>query len=125
MEKKPHNYIIYLLSYLYIFIGYSYIIYYVSYNIRITNKLEGWAYMIAVALMYFIGYSVINHLLIKKILSNKLLIIIEVLLFVSMFTLVISDFMYEEYLHFKYLQRTMPVRVIPGDAIRMFMGIWI
>ena len=87
MEKKPHNYIIYILSYLYIFIGYSYIIYYISYHIRITNKPEGWAYMIAVALIYFIIYSVINHIFISKVLSHKLLIIIEALLFVSMFTL--------------------------------------
>lgn len=116
MEKKPHNYIIYILSYLYIFIGYSYIIYYISYHVRITNKPEGWAYMIAIALIYFIIYSVINHIFISKILSHKLLIIIEALLFVSMFTLIISDFRYEVYLHFKYIQRTMPIKVTPGPG---------
>lgn len=113
MKKKTQNYIKYLLSFLYIFIGYCYIIYYISYHIRIVNKLEGWAYMIAIALLYFIGYSIINHLLIKRILSNKLLVIIEVLLFVSMFTLIISDFMYEEYRHLKYLQKAMPVTITP------------
>lgn len=113
MGRKSQNYIKYLLSYLYIFIGYCYIIYYISFHIRITNKLEGWAYMIAISLMYFVGYTLINHLLIKKILSTKLLIIIEVLLFVSMFTLIISDFMYEEYIHLKYLQGISSVTITP------------
>ena len=108
MKKKPNNIIIYLLSYLYIFIGYSYIIYYISYNIRIANKSEGWACIIAIALMCFIAYLVVNHLLMSKILSHKLLIITEALLFVSMLTLIISDLRYEE-----YLQRTMSVTFTP------------
>ena len=86
----------------------------ISYTIRITNKPEGWAYMIAAALMYFIVYSIINHLIISKAISHKLLIIIEALLFVSMLTLIISDFKYEEYLHLKYIQSTMPIKVTPG-----------
>ena len=44
---------------------------------------------------------------------NKLLIIIEALLFVAMLTLVISDFKYEDYRHLEYLQRTKSVTVTP------------
>lgn len=44
-----------------------------------------------------------KHILIRRVISNKLLIIIEVLLIVSMLTLIISDVRYEEYLHYKYL----------------------
>ena len=103
MEKKLRNYIICLLSYLYIAIGYSYIIYFISYYVRIANKPLGWAYMVAIALIYLIVYTVINHIFIRRVISNKLLIIIEVLLFVSMLTLIISDLRYEEYLHYKYI----------------------
>lgn len=103
MEEKLRNYIIYLLSYLYIAIGYSYIIFFISYYVRIANKPLDWACMIAIALIYFIVYTVINHILIRKVIANKLLILIEVLLLVSMLTLIISDFGYEEYLHYKYL----------------------
>lgn len=116
MRKKTYDYIIYMLSYLYIFVCYSFIIYYISYTIRITNKPEGWVYMIAAALMYFIVYSIINHLIISKAISHKMLIIIEALLFVSMLTLIISDFKYEEYLHLKYIQSTMPIKVTPGPG---------
>lgn len=110
---KRHKYLLYLFSYLYIFISFSYIIYYISYTIRITNKPEGWALMLFNALMYFIVYTTINHTIIRRIISNKLLIIIEALLFVAMLTLVISDWKYEDYLHLKYLQRTVPITVTP------------
>lgn len=105
-KKKRDQYLLYVLAYTYIFIGFSGIIYYISYTIRITNKLEGWAVMLFNALLYFIAYAIINHLItIKTISSHKLLITIEALLFVAMLTLVISDWKYESYQHLKYLQK--------------------
>lgn len=67
-------------------------------------------------LLSVIVYTAINHIFIRRMLSNKLLIIIEVLLFVSIIILIISDFRYEAYLHFKYIQSTMPVKVTPGPV---------
>lgn len=96
---------------MYLILGYSYIVYYISYTIRITNKLEGWAVMIGIVLLYFLAYMGINHILIRRILSNKLLIIIDVLLFVTLLTIVISDWEYEAYLHIKYQQRSIPISV--------------
>lgn len=69
--------------------------------------------MIALALICFTAYLIINHLFISKVLSHKSLIIIEALLFASMLTLIISDFRYDEYLHIKYMQNTVPVIVAP------------
>jgi hypothetical protein len=98
MKKEHLNYLLKIISYLYIFIGYSYIILFVSYNICITDKPEGWAIMLFCALLCFIAYTAINHILISRIIkSHKLLIIIEALLFITMLTLVISNFMYESY----------------------------
>jgi len=109
MKKKHQKYLLYILSYLYLFIGFSFIIFYISYDIRITNKPMGWAIMLFNALLYYIAYVAINHILIKRIInsSNKLLIIIEALLFVAMLTLVISDLRYENYLHIQWFQKTM------------------
>ena len=111
IKKKKHKYLLKLFSYIYILIGFSYIIYFISYNIRIANKLEGWAVMMFNALLYFIAYVVINHTLVRMLISNKLLMIIEILLFGAILTLLISDWKYEAYLHLKYLQRTMPVTI--------------
>lgn len=111
MCNKAQRYTKYLLSMMYLILGYSYIVYYISYTIRITNKLEGWAVMIGIVLLYFLAYMGINHILIRRILSNKLLIIIDVLLFVTLLTIVISDWEYEAYLHIKYQQRSIPISV--------------
>lgn len=113
MKKKKHKCLLCILSYLYLFVGFSYIIYYISYNIRITNKLEGWAVMVFVALLYFVVYVAINHILIRKLMSNRLLMIIEAFLFAAMLTLLISDLNYDHYRHLEYLQRTKPAAVIP------------
>ncbi len=116
---KRLNYLRKLLSYLYIFTGFLCIIYYISYNIRITNKPEGWAIMLFNAVLCFIAYIAINHVFIRRIISNRFLIVIEALLFSAMLTLVISDVRYEDYQHQKYLQRTMSktITITPGHEL--------
>ena len=69
--------------------------------------------MLFLVLLCFIVYTAINHILIRRIISNRLLIFIEALLFFSMFTLVISDVRYEQYVHLKYIQRTQPIIATP------------
>lgn len=113
MKKNIRQNIKYIFAYLYLILGYLYFIYVISYTIRITNKPEGWAALLFFVLLCFIVYTAINHIFIRRIISNKLLIFIEVLLFFSMFTLVISDVMYEQYVHFRYIQRTKPIIVTP------------
>lgn len=116
MGKKLRNYVIYLLSYFYVVIGYSCIIYFISYYIRVEDEPFGWMVRQCEGLLLFIAYVAINHIFVRRVISNKLLIIIEVLLIVSMLTLIISDFWYEEYLHFKYIQSTVPIKVTPGPG---------
>ncbi len=102
MKEKKHKRLLYVLSYLYIFFGFSYIINYISYHIRITNKPLGWVVLLFDTLVYFAVYIAINHILIRKVISSKLLLMIEALLFVAMLTLVISDLEYEIYLNYRY-----------------------
>ncbi len=116
---KRLNYLRKLLSYLYIFTGFLCIIYYISYNIRITNKPEGWAIMLFNAVLCFIAYIAINHVFIRRIISNKFLIVIEALLFSAMLTLVISDVRYEVYLDQEYLRKTTP-RLLPSHPVMSF-----
>lgn len=113
IKEKKQKRLSHILPYLYLFVGFSYIIYYISYTIRITNKIEGWALMMFIALLYFIAYVAINHILIKRILPIKLLIVIEALLFISILTLVISDWNFEHYLYLKYLHQNLPATSLP------------
>lgn len=113
MKKKTQKYLLCILSYLYLFVGFSYIIYYISYNIRITNKPLGWVLMIFYALLFFAVYIAVNHIFIRRVISNRLLLLIEALLFVAMLTLVVSDWMYDYYLHLQYIQKTMTAMAAP------------
>lgn len=117
MKKNIRQNIKYIFAYLYLILGYLCFIYVISYNIRIANKPEGWAVLLFLVLLCFIVYTAINHIFIRRIISNKLLIFIEALLFFSMFTLVISDVMYEQYVHLKYIQRTQPIIVTPYNEL--------
>ena len=102
--KKNKKEILRVLSYLFVVGGFSYIIFFISYYIRITNKLEGWFFMLCIAVFYFIVYIALNHILIRRVISNKFLLMVEALLFVSMLTLVISDMSYEAFRHKRYLE---------------------
>lgn len=93
-----------ILVYLYIIFFYSYIIYNFSFYVRITNKLEGWAMLVGETLLYIIVFIIVNHVIVKRVLSTKTLIIIEVLLILTVVTLIGSDLMYDECMHLKYLQ---------------------
>mgnify|MGYP006962266544 CR=1 FL=1 len=53
MKENVRKIIGIIIAYIYLLVGYSYIIYYVSYTIRITCKPLGWAMMLAIALMFF------------------------------------------------------------------------
>ena len=97
--KKNKQQIIKYIAYLYLILGYSSIIFFLSYCLQTGTKPIGWLLIITMGLIYFIAYSAINHLLISKVLSNRLLIIIEVLLIASMLALIISDGIYENAPH--------------------------
>ena len=118
-QMKRPNYLRELLSYLYIFTGFLCIIYFISYNIRIAIKPLGWAIMLFIAVLCFIAYVTINHILIRRIISNRFLIVIEALLFSAMLTLVISDVRYEAYLDQEYLRKTTP-RLLPSHPVMSF-----
>ena len=93
------------LSYLYLTLAFSYIVFFISYTIRTAVKPIGWAIILFFTLIFFIAYIAINHIIINRVITNKLLIIIEVFLFVAILTLIFSDVRYEHYLHIQYLQR--------------------
>ena len=95
MRAEIRHRILQICAYLYLVTGYAYIIYNFSYIVRITNKPLGWFMLNVGTLDLFAIYVLINHLLVKKIISTKILYVFEVLLFIAFFTLWWSDIMYE------------------------------
>ena len=82
-------------AYLYLLLGYATIIYLFSYYVREAVKPISWAIITALALVGYFVYLIINHLLIKRVISKKILIGIELLLLLTLFVLWWSDIMYE------------------------------
>lgn len=118
--KKNKKEILRVLSYLFVVGGFSYIIFFISYYIRITNKLEGWFFMLCIAVFYFIVYIALNHILIRRVISNKFLLMVEALLFVSMLTLVASDLSYGAFRDKRNQQRRKSTTVtIDSEAMQM------
>ena len=84
-----------IISYLYLFISYAAIIYNFSYNIKIMAKPIGSLLLCLYTIGYCIIYAIINHLVIKIVVSNRVLLLIEWLLFVTLCVLWWSDIKYE------------------------------
>ena len=115
MKKKLQKNLIIILAYLYIFIGFSYIIHFVSFNFQtVYNPLNtfGWPFVLFDALLYFIAYVIINHTLIRRVIKPyKLLKIIETLLFAAILTVIVTDLINEANLSFEDHQRIAPIYV--------------
>lgn len=84
-----------VISYLYLFISYAAIVYNFSYYIRIMAKPIGSLLLSMQTIGYCITYVIINHLVIKIVVSNRVLLLIEWLLFVTLCVLWWSDIKYE------------------------------
>lgn len=81
-------------AYIYLLCVFAAIIYNFAYAIRIVAKPLGMIVLISQSIGYEIVYVIINHLFIKKVVSNKILIAIEVLLFIALCTVWWADIMY-------------------------------
>lgn len=83
------------IGYIYVYSSYIAMVYFFSYKIRMLAKPIGLALLVVSTLGFYAVYIVINHLIIKKIISKKVLITIEILLLITLYTLFESDIMFE------------------------------
>ena len=83
------------ISYAYLFISYIAITYNFSYKIRTAAKPLGDFILILDTSIYLIVYMAINHIVIKRIIPQKTLCIIEFILFITLCVLWWSDLMFE------------------------------
>ncbi len=93
--KSKNRILMTCVSYCYAFITYIAIIYNFSYKVRIVAKPLGDFILIVDTLIYLIVYMIINHIVIKRIIPQKILCIIEFILFITLCVLWWSDLMFE------------------------------
>lgn len=84
-----------LLAYICLFICYIAIVFDWSYKILTANKPLGLLFVSMHTLAYYLFYVIFNHLIIKRFISNRIIVIIEILLFVTIFTILFSNAIWE------------------------------
>lgn len=82
-----------LLALLYIICSYIFITYFLSYNILVVKgePLSQWLIVIGAALMFYVVYVIINHLVIKRVFSEKTIVVADVFLLVNILMMVVSS----------------------------------
>lgn len=92
MKWNIRKFIKRLLALLYIICSYIFITYFLSYNIREVNgePLSQWLIVIGAALMFYVVYVIINHLVIKRVFSEKTIVVADVFLLVNILILTVS-----------------------------------
>lgn len=80
------------LAYMYLFIAYGFMTLYFSYNIRIAVKPLGFMAISLITIGAYFLYFVINHILIRLVISHKTLIIFDLLALIMLVCIAISDF---------------------------------
>lgn len=93
--KRKYRILMTCVSYCYVYISYIAITYNFSYKIEVMAKPLGVFILILDTSIYFIVYMAINHIVIKRIIPQKTLCIIEFILFITLCVLWWSDLMFE------------------------------
>lgn len=84
-------------AYLYLYIAFMAIVYYRTYIIWIAVKPISFILEIFTSLGYVILYGIVNHLLMKKIVGLKVVVIFETILFILIFVLAHCNAYYENH----------------------------
>lgn len=82
-------------AYFYLFAGFCFFSLYFSYNIRIAVKPLGYFLILTMAVGLFLLYVLINHLIIRRAVSHKILLIFDFIVFILLICIFISDYWIE------------------------------
>lgn len=94
MRTEIKHRILLTCAYLYLFLGYACILYEFSYYVRTASKPIGWMILNLETLALYLIYVAINDIIVKKVISTKILHVAEALLFISWVSVLWSDIMF-------------------------------
>lgn len=93
MNTKASNRIRKILANVYLYLAYIVIFYNFISHLRFNCPISIFI-IIMETLGYLISYILINHLLVKKVISHKILMTMEIILFVSLFLVLFNGAVY-------------------------------
>lgn len=91
IEKNWRRLLIRFVAFVYLFSGFTFFALYFSYNIRIAAKPLGYFLILMITQGLFLLYILINHLLIRIVVSHKTLLIFDLLTIIMLVCIFLSD----------------------------------
>lgn len=102
-KRKLAAWIKKIIAYVYMCICFSLFVQYFGYNLRIA--IRPISFIIGITILAYLCYVLINHLLVKKTITHKTLLIFEILLLLTLFSQILGDSKIDDYyktLHSSY-----------------------
>lgn len=91
LKRNYIQIILYFISYMYLYIGYIYIVLFVEYNIGDASRPIGYFLMLSYVILYYLIYILVNHIVVRRIVKHKTLFIFETLLFLSLVSIIVNE----------------------------------
>lgn len=79
------------IGFVYLFGTFCYMALFFSYNVRVADKPLGYFLILMRTLGIYLLYVIINHLIVRMVISHKILLIFDVLAFIMLMSIMVSD----------------------------------
>lgn len=86
-----------LLAYLYLFGSFVFFALFFSYNVRIADKPIGYILILMIISCIYLFYVLLNHLLVRLVVSHKILLLFDMLTLIMLICVLLSDIWAETY----------------------------
>ena len=93
-RSLKRNYIqilLHFISYVYLYFGFLYIVLYAIYNICGASRPIGLFLIFSYVMLFYLIYILINHIIVRCVIGYKILIVFDILLFLSLCSIILYE----------------------------------
>lgn len=91
LKKKRRILSVQFIALLYLFGGFSYMTLFFSYNVRIAVKPLSYYIITLIAMGIYLLYVIINHIIVRLVISHRILLIFDILALIMLISITVSD----------------------------------
>lgn len=91
LKKNRRILSVQFIALLYLFGGFSYMTLFFSYNVRIAVKPLSYFIITLIAMGIYSLYVVINHIIVRLVISHRILLIFDILALIMLISITVSD----------------------------------
>lgn len=91
LKKNRRILSVQFIALMYLFGGFSYMTLFFSYNVRIAVKPLSYFIITLIAMGIYLLYVVINHIIVRLVISHRILLIFDILALIMLISITVSD----------------------------------